>query len=989
MQRRSTRWKGTEGPRREGDRVLSARVLQAGSGGELLEREATLHAIDAAVDGARSARGTFVLIEGHAGMGKTRLLEAARAQAGAAGTAALRVTCAELERNLSFGVAEQVVKALLAALPTRRRGPLVRKAPPSVRPLLEDAGAQSRPSDPTPSAGDAATLAQAHALFTLTAEALEGVPALVAIDDLHWCDQASLEFLLYVSNRLDELPMVVLGARRTGMGEQPVDVLERIAALPHVRVERLAPLTLAAVATLVAGALGDRADETVVEACAQVTGGNPFYLRELLLELNQDSTMSTSELAERARTLAPEAVIRAVRTRVGRLGRSVAGLAGAVAILGDAVPLRQAAALAGLTLDRAACAADALAAVDVLAPVEPLRFVHPLVRRAVYGDIPAFARATRHLEAARLLDAERTDPERVAAHLLLGGRQHDEWVVERLRVAASSALAHGSPQSAVSYLQRALEEPADAAHRIDLLAELGAAEIAAGEPTAAAHLAQAIEASGDQRRRAELSLTLGGALSGRGLHEQAATAYDSGIDELGGVMSRSQRAEANLAVRELHDRLQAGFLISASLVPVLNELYAERAQRVLGELGQQPQTYGERLLLVQEAFRRALAAEPAPRVREVVDRACDGGMLFDPAHGEGSAPYLVSGVLTHVGELERSLEVADAALEHARRHFSPLQFATASFLRSLPYFLRGEISNALADLELAREARRYGWRQFARVGAAAYALCLVEADELQRAQQVLEDEGTEGPADLEQAQLLYGWSELRLAQQRPEEAFEYALACGEAIGSHPQMVGGGSPWRTAAAQAALQMGDRERALALAREELGVAERMEVLHAQIRALRVVGLCEQGRKQIETLHAAAALGSELPQRLERIHALVELGAALRRSNQRAAARQPLRRAADLAHHGGARALYAIALVELQAAGARPRREGLLSGPMSLTPSEQRIAALAAAGQSNREIARALFVTPKTVEYHLRNTYRKLDIVTRDELIAALDG
>src|SRR5581483_6621408 len=114
----------------------------------------------------------------------------------------------------------------------------------------------------------------------------------------------------------------------------------------------------------------------------------------------------------------------------------------------------------------------------------------------------------------------------------------------------------------------------------------------------------------------------------------------------------------------------------------------------------------------------------------------------------------------------------------------------------------------------------------------------------------------------------------------------------------------------------------------------------------------------------------------------------GAALRRANERAAARPYLEQAADLALQGGARSLYQQARMELAASGARPRREALLSGPASLTPSERRIAELAADGHSNREIASTLFVTPKTVEYHLRNAYRKLDIQTRGELPAALD-
>jgi DNA-binding CsgD family transcriptional regulator len=151
--------------------------------------------------------------------------------------------------------------------------------------------------------------------------------------------------------------------------------------------------------------------------------------------------------------------------------------------------------------------------------------------------------------------------------------------------------------------------------------------------------------------------------------------------------------------------------------------------------------------------------------------------------------------------------------------------------------------------------------------------------------------------------------------------------------------------------------------------------------------VLGVCEGGSRGIERLRSATELGAAQPPRLETIRALVELGAALRRGNQRSSAREPLERAADAAGHGGATLLYERARVELAATGARPRRDALLSGPASLTPSERRIAALAASGQSNREIAVALFVTPKTVEYHLRNAYRKLDITSRRELARAL--
>ena len=160
--------------------------------------------------------------------------------------------------------------------------------------------------------------------------------------------------------------------------------------------------------------------------------GNPFYLHELLLALREDRGLDAQQLAERARG-AGAGRGRTDRCASGSAGwaRRPAALARAVAILGDDAPLRHAARLAGLTVDAAAAAADALAAVEILLAREPLRFVHPLVRQAITRDIPASERASRHLDAARLLDADGAGKERIASHLLLGRAEGDEWVVER------------------------------------------------------------------------------------------------------------------------------------------------------------------------------------------------------------------------------------------------------------------------------------------------------------------------------------------------------------------------------------------------------------------------------------------------------------------------------------------------------------------------------------------------------------------------------
>ena len=648
-----------------------------------------------------------------------------------------------------------------------------------------------------------------------------------------------------------------------------------------------------------------------------------------------------------------------------------------MAILGDDVPLRRAAALASLPIDAATAAADSLARVEIVLAREPLRFVHPLVQHAIEQDIPLFERASRHLDAARLLHADGENVERVAAHLLLGHAGADEWTVEQLRAAAREARA---AQPAVRYLERALAEPPTAELRPEVLAELGAAEAMLGRAAAADHLAEAAAASSDPRRRAELGLQLGRALDALGQHEEAAGAYDAALGEL-------PSAPEDADELELHDRLEASYISTASIVPDLQPLALERSARVVENAVKGPRTQGQRLLLAHAALHATTMGESAHNAIELTERAWDGGRMLAEANPQWIGWRLVAASFLLNGELESALEVAEAALEESRRRAWPLAFATASYVRGLPLLWQGRVTDALADLELARDARRYGWQQFARSAAAHYALCLIERGELDQAQDVLDEDGPlDEPQDIEDVLRLYSLAELRLAQNQPREALEAALAVGD-IGERTVGFLGYCDWRGTAALASLMLGDRDRALELAGEALARAERTDVLHLRIRARRVLGLCEQGARSVHNLRAAVRLGGDAPPRLETTRALIDLGAALRRENRRADAREPLERAADMASRGGAVALSERARIELAAAGARPRREALLSGPASLTPSERRIAELAATGQSNREIAQALFVTPKTVEYHLRNAYRKLDIQTRGELARAL--
>jgi ATP/maltotriose-dependent transcriptional regulator MalT len=196
---------------------------------------------------------------------------------------------------------------------------------------------------------------------------------------------------------------------------------------------------------------------------------------------------------------------------------------------------------------------------------------------------------------------------------------------------------------------------------------------------------------------------------------------------------------------------------------------------------------------------------------------------------------------------------------------------------------------------------------------------------------------------------------------------------------------GASCWRSALALA-LAAEDPAAARRLADRELKDARQAGLPRPAAIALRTRGMLEGGQRGLRDLREAAELAAASGARLEQARTLVELGAALRRANQRTAARGPLRAGLDLAYRCGATRLAQRTREELLAAGARPRREAL-TGLEALTVSERRVAELAAAGMSNPEIAQALFVTLNTVEGHLRHAYQKLSIGSRGQLPAAL--
>jgi DNA-binding CsgD family transcriptional regulator len=776
-----------------------------------------------------------------------------------------------------------------------------------------------------------------HGLYWLTADLAESSPLLVSVDDVQWADADSLAFLAYLARRLDGLPVALLVAVREG---EPCPAPETLAALRATGAE-LSPAALSERA--VREWLGDAPAELAV-ACHEASGGNPFLLGALIDELGPRPE------AVRVRSAGPIAVQRSVLLRLARLGPAAVALAQAVAILDRDAYLATVAALAGLVDREARAAADALIAARVLAAAHPLRFAHPVLRAAVYADIGLARRAAGHRRAAELLDA--TAPDRAALHLLATHPAGDRWVLDRLREAAERAVSRGSIGGARALLERALQEAPDA----ETLVALAQAERRDGLLTAATRLEEALALTGDARLRSRI------------VRELAALRWARGELDLGLAALRSELA---LRDRDLRVELEADYAALAALsAPERAVTGLDRAEALAGD------TPPERLLLAALAFHRMVwGVTTGAEVGRLAERALAGGQLLDDV---GPGHPAVLGVLSTLQVVERDADVE--ALIDAARPAAPVEAAVLRAMRARLALFRGDLRAAeAAAREVLAVAEEAGLEHVRRFTVPALVMILVERGRLDAAEAALdgiEPSRQDGTLWL----LLQARAALDRAQGRVADAADLAARAQR----HRSSQGGASVLGTAVLALALHaVGDEGQARRLAAGAVEHARRWAVPSTLGMALRAHGLVAG---DLESLRAAVAALASSPRRLEHARALVDLGAALRRTNRRAEAREPLATGMDLAHRCAADVLAARARAELVACGARPRRL-LRSGVDALTPSELRVAQLAAAGHSNREIAQALFVTRKTVETHLAGIYRKLGVNAREHLAAKL--
>jgi DNA-binding CsgD family transcriptional regulator/tetratricopeptide (TPR) repeat protein len=896
----------------------------------LLGRDAECADIDRLLDDARAGAGAALVVRGEPGIGKSALLDYARRRA--ASMTLLSAAGVQAESDLAFAGLHGLLRPVLAQL---------RELPqPQSAALAGALGlAPSRQAD---------RLLISAAVLGLLAAAAEDGPVLCVVDDAHWMDRPSADALVFAARRLQAERLAMVFAAREGEVER-----FEAAGLPDLTLAGLDPPS----ATAVLAAGGHAAAGEVRERLLAEAGGNPLALLELPHGLSQAQLDGRATLPD-AIPLSPrlEGVF---RQRIGRLPvtAQTALLIAAADTTGDVPAVLRAMAGLGLppdTLDPAEGAA--LVRISGMT----ITFRHPLVRSAVYQGATMSQRQRVHAALAGAFTGDEHADRRVW-HQALATLAGDEEVAAALETSARRSRVRAAHSSAATAFLRAAELSTDQEHRTRRVAEAAQAAWDAGQPERAREaIARALPVAGGAVKARLLQLS--GALEG------ACGSVPLALTRL--LEAADASSDPPLTLRLLVDASEAA-VFSGQLAQAV-----ELSQRA----GTLPAaTARDRLMLsLLGGFAKVFAGDPdgARPLLEDVLREADA--LEDDPRMLGMAATAAS----TAGRAGDGLPYASRAVESARRQ--GLLSVLPRVLETQAYELMG---NSSFDLAYAAASEAYqlsldvghggGWplNDMAMVEA----IWGREAEARRHAEEVLAIGQRTGSTFLAGvAEWTFGL--IDLAAGRNAEAAERLLAATDwhRPGVNPLVA---MPAFPDAAEAAARCGRAGE----------LRERLAVFEGRARA------AATGAQRALLARCQALLGTRPPQEafdeaieyapavppFQRARTELLYGEWLRRARRRTDARGHLRTALETFRALGATPWAERAAAELRATGETARKREI-SATEQLTPQELQIAGLVTGGLTNKEIAAQLFLSPRTVDYHLRKVFTKLGITSRTELI-----
>ena len=559
-----------------------------------------------------------------------------------------------------------------------------------------------------------------------------------------------------------------------------------------------------------------------------MTGGNPFLLGELLDEADASGLKPTAAAAAELGAIVPRGVANAVLLRLSRLPRNVAALARALSALGDGAQIGDAARLSGLADADVEAATGALVSAGVVEAGGTVRFTHPILRTAIYGDLSPAERERLHRAAAEVLRERGAPAAEVAAHVMHTEAGGDPQTVALLRDAARDALALGDAVGAAALLARALDEPPPDGERNPLLLELGQALARAGAPEAVAPLTEIVERGEDPAAIAAAGIELSGMLFFAGRAAEGAA-----------ILRRAQeRLPAGEPARE---RLEVALLgLSSTSASARRE--ATEAIAALRDPGGPARNVLQATTLATLAMDEVLYLRSASTAIDLAERAIAAGLPLEPHRGENWV-NLALAALGIADDLDAALRGTDEILTGARQRGAALTVVTMSALRALITLRRGDLAAAEADAQTAIElAPDLLGARFLVLAVSAAVLAGLDRDETPDSLRLLIDRtGVRYDRDFtSSSQLRYASGVLRAAAGDHEAAVEELLGCGSDDpafgGENPAML----PWRSATALSLAQLGRHDEARVLAADEVRRAQSFGARRAIGIALRAQAL-----------------------------------------------------------------------------------------------------------------------------------------------------
>jgi DNA-binding NarL/FixJ family response regulator len=904
--------------------------------------------------------GELIAFTGTVGVGKSALLNELAREASEAGILVLQARGSAREQGFAFGIALQLFEQYVANLDESGLDQLLAGRAGLASPLLTGQGLRD-PSALLREVPEASTVLT-HALYRVTANLAASGPVVAIIDDLHWADPESVRFATYLGSRIAEIGCSLLVATEEGdsAAEDPLRA-------DNARIQPLAPLTEGSVRELVRKQTGT-CTARCAATCHWLTGGNPMLVHELIAAAEESGRRLDRDSAAEILASVPGRVRRRMLGPFEELSEEATAVAQASAVLGSTADRARIVATTDLDEEAMASAIDALESAGIFDSRRPLEYVYPLVRAAVYSLIPREERARLHSRAAAALRDSNSESIAIATHLMRSRPEGQAWVVEELLRAAAHARVDGELDRAVLYMGRALIEPPALETQVSVLVELGRTQTAAGATEPALATLRRATALAPEPTPAALALSLGRALYLQGETREAADVTDHA--KLAGARARGEREE-----------LEASWLAAALVDPTLS---AEARRRVAETNGLDAEGAAPSLLAIV-ACHLACTGEPRERAVSMAQSA----LARDPDDPATWAPALLA--LCWAGEATLALGIAGElaarpSVQHSQRALAALHLA-----RAHGNHLVGRLDQAERDAREAAALVDQGTiSDYVDCALTRHAGVLLDRGEVELAEGAIADAtGAPYPAgSLVPAQILALRGRIHAARRQHQKAFATATEVGRLLAASGIENPSICSWRSQAAIAAAAIGDSDRARGLIGEELALARRFGAAAAIGIALTAAGRVATGTEALELLAEAEAVLNDSDSRLEHARTEGYLGASLRRNGSQNQALATLRSALQLATSVGDEGTASLARSELRLAGKRPRSPAA-DGAEALTVAEQRVTGLAADGLTNRQIAEQLFVTRKTVEWHLRNSYRKLGIKSRSELAQALAG